>query len=277
MDRVHGAAVLKRLVLLACLLLVAAPRARAAQYEIVVDVQDEEDLQELFNTGQIEEDTWNTLVQLMRRGVELDRASRTEIYALPNLTYDEVDRILAYREEAGRIGDPAALVAAGALDEERLLQIAPFLVVGSQYDALGATNGRVRFVAVGSPVDDRPPSMSLQARVSTLRYLTVGVSALTTRLRVNDVRYDPLRDSLSAEPGGTQLHVPKFFAQFQNDHVQVILGTYRAGFGQRLTFDNSDRFTPNGLYVDDALFWSPGMSTSCRESTSASKSDHARR
>ena len=190
-----------------------------------------------------------------------------EIYALPNLTYDEVDRILAYREEAGRIGDPTALVGAGALTEERLLQIAPFLVVGGQFDSLGATNGRVRFVAVGAPTDGRAPSMSLQARVSTLRHLTVGVSMLATRLRVGDVRYDPGRDALSATPATTRFRVPKFFAEWQNDHVQLVLGTFRAGFGQRLTFDNSDRFTPNGIYLDDAIFWSPGTSTRCREST----------
>ncbi len=249
----------------ALLMVAQAPRARAAQYELEIDVSDEEDLQELFSTGQISEDTWNTLVQLMRRGVDLDEADRQALYALPNLTYDDVDAILAYRAEAGVIGEPAALVPAGVLSEERLLQIAPFLTVGEQFQALGATNGRVRFQAVGSPADGLPPSMALQARVSTLRHLTLGMAMLTTRLRVGDLRYDPTRDALSAEAPRTRLHLPKFFVRYEDDHFEAILGTYRAGFGQRLTFDNSDRFTPNGIYADDALFFTPGTTTRCRE------------
>ncbi|MEZ4330094.1 MAG: hypothetical protein R3B40_32995, partial [Polyangiales bacterium] len=58
-----------------------------------------------------------------------------------------------------------------------------------------------------------------------------------------------------------------FFVRWEGEHAEVLLGTFRAGFGQRLTFDNSDRFTPNGIYADDAVFWNPGMTTRCREST----------
>lgn len=245
-----------------------APRtARAAQYEILIDVRNDEELQELFATGQIEEETWNTLVQLMARGVNLDTASRADIYALPNITYDEVDLILAYREEAGTIGDPAGLVAAGALTRERLEQIAPFLTVGDGFEPLGATNGYVRLQAAGSPADNVAPTTALQFRLTTLRHLQLGGALLTNRQRIGSVRYDPTRDALSGEGQRYRLQAPKLFARYGDNHYEVILGTFRAGFGQRLTFDNSDRFTPNGLYVDNAVFWDPGMSTRCRETS----------
>ncbi|MBK6580474.1 MAG: helix-hairpin-helix domain-containing protein [Sandaracinaceae bacterium] len=264
----HTAATWLGVMVAVTLLLALAPRtARAVQYEMLIDVDNEEDLQELFTTGQISEDTWNTLVQIMRRGVDLNRADREALYALPNLTYEDVDAILAYRQEAGVLNDPAALVPAGVLTAEQLLQIAPFLTVGEEFRPLSATNGRVRFQMVGSPADDRAPSMALQARVSTLRHLSLGLAMVTTRLRLGDLRYDPTRDALSAEGQRTRLHVPKFFVRWEGDHAEVLLGTFRAGFGQRLTFDNSDRFTPNGVYADDAVFWNPSMSTSCRDST----------
>ena len=247
--------------------LLSPSRARAVQYEMLIDVDTEEDLQELFTTGQISEDTWNTLVQIMRAGVDLNRADREALYALPNLRYDDVDAILAYRQEAGTINDPAALVPAGVLTEEQLLQIAPFLTVAGDFRPLSATNGRVRFQMVGSPADDRAPSTSLQARVTTLRNLSVGLALVSTRLRVGPVRYDPTRDALSVGAPRTRLHVPKLFVRWEGEHAELLLGTFRAGFGQRLTFDNSDRFTPNGIYADDAVFWNPGMSTRCRETT----------
>ena len=73
----HTAATWLGVMVAVTLLLALAPRtARAVQYEMLIDVDNEEDLQELFTTGQISEDTWNTLVQIMRRGVDLTRAAR---------------------------------------------------------------------------------------------------------------------------------------------------------------------------------------------------------
>jgi hypothetical protein len=45
------------------------------------------------------------------------------LYGLPNLTYEEVDKILAYRAAAGGIDDPAKLVSAQVLSDRKLLAI----------------------------------------------------------------------------------------------------------------------------------------------------------
>lgn len=227
---------------------------------------DDDDLTELFVTNQISEDTFNTLIEMRRRGVDLNNGSREELYTLPNLTYEDVDAILDYREEAGAITDPAALVAAEALPLEKVEQIAPFLIVRVPDRSLSATNGRARFQTAFAPTDGEAPSGALQLRVSTLRYLTVGAAAVVTRQRLHDVRWDPNRQALSARQATHRVHVPKYFAAWDNGDFGIIVGTYRAGFGQRLTFDNSSRFTPNGFYSDDAVFWDPGLSLDCRQS-----------
>jgi hypothetical protein len=114
---------------LATALVTGVATATAAPYEAYIDVESEEDLNDLLATGTISADTHAVLIELLSRGVDLDRASRAELYSLPNLTYDEVDAILAYRQVQGFVADPADLVAAGALTEQKLLAIAAFLIL----------------------------------------------------------------------------------------------------------------------------------------------------
>ncbi|NVB36199.1 hypothetical protein G6O69_36575 [Pseudenhygromyxa sp. WMMC2535] len=252
--------------LLAALCLLAPTRAWAIEYEIFIDVDDEEQLYELYISDQISEDTFNTLVELRRRGVDLNEATREELYSLPNLTYDEVDAILAYRAEAGVIHRPADLAAAGALSERKLAAILTFIVANDPRSRLTATHGWVRYQTAWTAGDTKVPPMALQARVTTLRHLTVGVAAFLTRQRPGNPVWDPTRDALMAEVARPRVAVPKAFAQWDTSRWGVIVGSYRAGFGQRLVFDTSDRYTPNGFYFDDAVYRDNDLGIACRES-----------
>ncbi len=94
-------------------LLVASLSSRSVHafpYESFVDIDTEEDIYDLFTQGEISEDTRDTLVQLLQKGVDLNTADRGELYTLPNLTYRDVDKILTYREEVGFISNPVSLV-----------------------------------------------------------------------------------------------------------------------------------------------------------------------
>jgi hypothetical protein len=92
------------------------------------------------------------------------------------------------------------------------------------------------------------------------------VASTFTRLDVGAPIYDPNRGALVADPAGYRSVVPKYFIKYENDTLSAIAGTYRAGFGQRLVFDNSRHYTPNGLYHDDELFFATEMQLLCRES-----------
>lgn len=250
--------------------------ARANPYESFIDVASEEDLVDLRASGQITDETYEALSTLLDRGVNLSTAGREELYSLPNLTYPEVDAILAYRKEQGFISDPAALVTAGALSEAKLLAIAAFLVVETPGSSKHAVHGWVRLQTRGGPqdygidtrVDGQPeiPPLGLRARVTTADHLSAGVVATMTRLRLGQVAYDPTRDALIADEAKVRPHVPKAFVAYKTDDVDAIIGSFRAGFGQRLTFDNSSDYTPNGLYADDQLSYTADSTTACRAS-----------
>jgi hypothetical protein len=258
----------RRLLLLASFVLaLLSPRAaRAIEYEVFIDVDSEEELYDLYITDQISEDTFNTLVELRRRGVDLNEADRDQLYSLPNLTYDDVDAILAYREEVGVIHAPGDLVAAGVLTPDKLRSILTFIQAYDTRRKLTATHGWIRYQTAWSQQDRTVPPMTLQARVTTLRELTLGFAGLVSRQRPGNPVWDPTREAMMAPEMKPRISVPKYYVQWDNDRFGIIAGSYRIGFGQRLTFDNTDRYTPNGFFLDDAVFRPRDLGRLCRES-----------
>ena len=252
-------------------LLVAVP-AQAIPYESFIDVDDEGDLQDLLAAGTITEDTYDELLDLLSSGVDINEADRQELYTLPNLTYDDVDAIIAYRDlQKGRIRDPAELVSAGALSEEKLLAISAFIIVStpSELEVHGFVRAWTRFsyhdfaLSAGGAL---VPPAALRGRFTALRHLTIGFAMTNTRLRIGEPVYDPNRGALIADQRSNQLHVPKVYAQWEDHGFTAILGTFRAGFGQRLVFDNTRHYTPNGLYPDDQLYAYADLGVACKES-----------
>lgn len=253
-------------VVVCALLLLHGPAARAADYGVFIDVETQEDLLDLKTSGQITDESFDVLSELLADGVDLNTADRATLYTLPNFTYTEVDAILAYRKTAGRIADPADLVKAGAVSARKIGAIAPFLLIKSQNVKLYATRGRFGYGITYVGRDKTVPSMYLSARIWTFRHLTAGLTLVLTRDWLQKPVWDPNRLGLAAHPPKVQLHVPKFFLQYETPKWEVIAGTFRIGFGQRLTFDNTGYYTPNGIRIDDTLYYNQTSSRTCRES-----------
>jgi hypothetical protein len=162
-----------RSVAVAAALLLGAAQAGAVEYELPIDIDGEEDLYELYYSQEISEETFNALLDLLRRGVDVGRADAEELYALPGLTIADVDAIIAYRNAAGSIFDPGALAAAGVISDEKLAAIAPFVIVTPvEQPGVPSFAGRARYRALYSSGDSRLPAMALEARATTLRRLT---------------------------------------------------------------------------------------------------------
>ena len=133
-----------------------APRPAAAiPYETFIDVSDQADLEDLLASNDITQDTYDELLDLLSRGVNLNEADRGELYALPNLTYDDVDAIIRFRDKE-RITDPAQLVKAGALSEDKLFAIAAFIEVGETPDKYNL-KGFARLQTRWAPDDNEIP------------------------------------------------------------------------------------------------------------------------
>lgn len=254
-----------RRVVVALSLAIATPRfAHATPYETFVDISDQADLEDLFASGDITQDTFEELLNLLNAGIDLNEADRATLYTLPNLTYDDVDAIIRFRDKE-RIKDPAQLVKAGALSEDKLYAIASFIEVTAtpdRYNVKGFARLQTRF----SPKDNIAPPFLLRARFTTLKHLQFGIGATLTRLDIGSPQYDPNRDALIAEPQHERFVLPKVFVKYETDEGTLIAGTYKAGFGQRLVFDTSGRYTPNGLYFDDDVFFGTNFVRSCRQS-----------
>jgi len=244
--------------------LISAAPAAANPYEAFIDVESEEDLYDLIASQQITEETYEVLIDLIHRGVDLNTASREELYSLPNLTYDDVDAILAYRKEQGFVRDPAELVAAQVLTDDKLLSIAAFLIVRDPFAGRLAVRGTVWAGTQLTIGDDRLPPFGVRTRVLVGRDLTIGAAAVMTRLRPGEVSYDPNRDALLVDEPGIGFHLPKAYVHYDTDELAAIAGTYRIGFGQRLTFDASSDYTPNGIYRDDQLYRDTTLARACR-------------
>src|SRR4026208_2444155 len=89
--------------------------AGATPYETFVDVDDQSDLEDLLAAGDLTQDTFDELLDLLQTGGDLqtadqrldlsqtgadpNAADRATLYALPNLTYQDVDAIIAFRDK----------------------------------------------------------------------------------------------------------------------------------------------------------------------------------
>ncbi len=258
---------MKSILLTTCALALVARRADAHPYETFIDVETEDDLYDLNATDQITDETFEALDELLARGVDINEAGREELYSLPNLDYDDVDAILKYRTERGTITDPADLAAAGVLTQDKLLAISAFLIVrtpgGNPLALHGLATAQTRF----SQKDRDVPPVMARARIYTAQHVTAGVGAILTRLRLGQAVWDPNRGAILAEQPGVGVVVPKVYVRWQDDKVDAIVGSYRVGFGERLTFDNSFDYTPNGIYSDDQIFHVSYLVRDCKEAT----------
>jgi hypothetical protein len=243
--------------------------ARANPYESFLDVETEQDLRDALSVRQISSETFERLLDLLARGVDLDRASRQELYELPNLTYREVDAILAYRASRGGqgLGDGSPLVAAGILEDQRLSAIAPFLQLRSSAPGLAGVRGRMQTQARATLAERGPPPLGLRMRATGFDGVTAGVALALTRQRLDDVRYEPNRQVLVAAAPGPRVSLAKAYLQWQGARHAVLVGSYRAGFGQRLVFDNSGAEQPEGFVFDDQLVSGGEPARSCKLSS----------
>ena len=254
------------------LLLYSTP-AYAIEFESFISIEDEDDLYEYLELQEVEPEIFETLLELLYNGIDLNKASYEDIYNLPNLTLADAHDIVIYRKQRQGIENIIDLVRDGVLSKQKLIAILPFLIKSStQHNERIIRKAFIKLNGLG--VNDIPYQTgsivgSLTANVFDLD-LQTNLTVIRTNNRLSDVDYDPHRNALIATAPQTQYHIPKTFIQAKyhrsNMHISAILGTYRAGFAQKLTFDNSGRYTPNGIYFDKTIRRIYDLTSTCKES-----------
>lgn len=250
---------------LALALLCATP-ALAAIYENTISADDEDDLFTMQQRGDISQATADTLLELIREGVDLNSANREQLYDLPGLTYEDCDAILEYRKAKGRIDDASELVGANAITPEQFLQIAPFIRIDAAKPRL-PIGGKVRLVSQFTATDATPPPGLLAARLKGPWDLSAGFMLFGARRMAGTPTYDPLTDALQSSGFGYSAHLPRFFLQWNSGKRKLVAGTFTIGFGERLTLDNTRRVVPRGIYLTDDFRRPIDLARTCRLSS----------
>ncbi|WP_338871555.1 hypothetical protein [Myxococcus stipitatus] len=225
-------------VLLQVGLVVGAWAARAAPYEVEQDLGDEAELFALLEDGTLSAESWAALVSLRRSGVDVERASRGALHALPGLTYSEVDARLGTASSRG-----------GVLTVEESRRLAPFLVK----HASEGVSGEARWMTAFSLSDSLMPPLAMQVRAGGLAGVRVGLLATWARRRLGALHREPRSQVLMVEAPGAALLLPKFHGQWMGTNAHVLAGTFRLGFGQRLTLDTTSLPSPDGFLPDDGV------------------------
>lgn len=229
--------------------------ALGAPEEVEPGTDTEEALRAAWEEGLLTEEAYEELLELHARGVNLETASRESLYALPGLTWAQVDAVLAHRRRAGGVRSPEALVDAGLLSREQLQRLRPFLSTGPRQPQ--GPSGRLRLLATQGLEETGAPPLLLQARLEAPGGWSAGTVATLTRRRLGEVHYMEAQRTLVADLPGPALHLPRFYVQWSGERATLLAGTYRLGFGQRLVLDTTGRQAPQGPVVDDS-FTPPG-------------------
>lgn len=245
---------------------VGASTVQASPHETFIDVETEQDLYDAIAARLISSETFERLRELLARGVSLDTATREELYQLPNLSYAEVDAMLAARQRFGKLADGTALVAADILSQRQLDAIAPFLRgPEGQLASDGGWSGWAQLAARYRHGDRQLPSLALRVRAAGGSALEVGLALAFTRLRLGPAVYDPNRAVLLAEEPRQRVELAKAFVSWRRGSLEGVVGSYQVGFAQQVTFDDTGTSQPGGALGDDVVAPQGGASRACTE------------
>ncbi len=246
----------------------ASGRVAAEPYDTRIVIESDQDLYELEASGEITAEQRDRLLELYERPLDLNRATRDELYELPNVTYAFADALIAERRR--RKGFRSLSEVAELVGPDLWEQIRPFVTVGPPPGAAPPrlrVHGSVDTGVLANPGGSDGPSAWVRARarvprwqaragwvgllrqqLSPLRYVSADVAQARLPYFVGGsphTRFDPIAKGYAA----------KHLGLGGGRYLAGIAGSYVVGFAERLTFDVTNRLRPDGWYPDDILYY----------------------
>ncbi len=261
------------------------PRGAVAyDYGLAIHVSSEEDIYELYATGELTEEETERLITLLNDKIDLNRAGVEELYNLPDVTMELAEAIVSYREERGYFRSFEQVASVPGMTGDILAQVAPFCKVRFRIKLeipLGGTvKTRVAYEFGNRPeqVDpDDPPSLGSSFRPDELGLDTLPSAYVRVRASTNDrveagvlasvgegiasFVFDEASMAYWVDWGRPLLELHKAYVVLHQGAWEVIAGNYGVGFGERLVFDETRRLNPDGLYTDDEINGTTAFST----------------
>lgn len=235
-----------------CLLsvLFAAP-ASAREYSVEIDVDDEEDLRELYEDGQIEDDELERLLALLESPIDLNYAEREDLFELPQVPADLAQAIV---EERVRNGPFLALTdlesRVPGVSWQLLSALDAFVLVRAPAGTKPGVRGHLDFLmlkefepaapitnaspATGKSLQqlgyDRWPAFGLGGGVSVRNWLNVGLYGIAQE-SVKAVRFDPATRDLHLAWGTPTFRPYLGFLSVRRPEGYAVVGSYHVRYG----------------------------------------------
>ena len=235
----------------------------------------EDDLRNLYEDGLIDAEEFEVLNELLNNPIDVNKASRGELFDLPGLTMAMAQAIVVERRKGPYRSLEHLQARVPLVNDEVLTDIRPFARAFGGEDEAGFDWEKLRgtaFVRTGMYLDREPPLEddnpnkthtpeqlgyadlpATQASVDLTYSQKYGAGAvMLLQPEVRGVVYDPDDRDIDIT-WGPQAHLARAYAWTEQDSWSGILGHYSAGFGLGLTFDRTGRTQPNGWYKDPAV------------------------
>jgi len=234
--------------------------ALAAEYSVEIRIEDEDDINELYFDGEITEEERDRLLTLYLAKVDLNRATREELYDLPGFTWMMADAVIERRGRPGGIRAVEEIADIPGMTPAVMAQIRPFVIARPINERRRAgveskTGGIARYAAREQEGGQNTwdPAFYERLRARAYDHAALGL-LLTVGYQIGDVRSAPQGGALSAEGYAIRGNVPRFYAMWDGPRLSALVGTYRLGYGLRLTLDTSRKQRPHGIYPNDELY-----------------------
>lgn len=279
----HAGWVLPTLLLLT--LLGSAP-AFAYDYGREILIDSEEDIYELYNLGDLSEAETEQLLAMLKRKLELNTASAETLFNLPGVSVELARAMVTYRQITPfeKLED---VLRVPGMTENILSQLRPFGVVRpkpvkkleGKAPWKGTLEARLAWAGgdEGTPLSldeaheqggsyypselglDRLPETWLRLEGQGLGKVQAGL--LTTAGEgMARFSFDAAQQELNATWGRPLFGLRKLYVQYDDPRYQVLLGSFSAGFGQGLVFNNARKDDLNGFEADTEVYGSEDFS-----------------
>lgn len=247
--------------------------AAARVYPVPILADNEDDLRLLIQDGVLEPDDFETLLELLANPVDLNRASRNQLYDLPGVSLRQAADIAQDRRTNGPYRTLADVKRVASVGPETLAQLRRFAVVQPKADSPRLEDTQVTWkTRLSYHIEDRSvyalnPTGS--NRIEDLGYggLPQGYTSVRVkhpwgveagflglaREQLVRAEYSAADRAIHGDWGTPALELGRVWTSVERGRYSAIAGHYTAGFGLGLTFDRTRRTRPQGWYPDMAV------------------------
>jgi len=224
-----------------------------------------EDVEALFELGDLTPDEYDTLQALHRDPADLNQATIQQLMELPFVDYSVAKAIVKARQTSNGFIHKSQLLDVPGIGRAELAILRLFVTTGKA-KRIRAISQRWSFDNLSAQAyrdNDRQHASNLRGLQSLMGWEShwrdqFHLHALLTRRERADAFYDEATGFLTSRGRENQFDLERL-SLFSRQKLQWILGHYNTGFGQRLTFDMSGLQNPDGWRLRPAAVYRYGQ------------------